>query len=75
MHRVRVAARAVLLELETIWVVTAVLARDVVAVLAVVARHRDLRANVVLGHAVQLPLVLGGTFYVRAVLRSYGPNE
>lgn len=56
MDRVGVAAWAVLLKLKTVWIVTTVLARDVVTVLAVLARHRGLRTNVVLCHRVHLPL-------------------
>ena len=56
MNRVRVAAWAVLLKLKTVWIVTTVLARDVVTVLAVLARHRCLGTNVVLCHWVHLPL-------------------
>ena len=51
----RVAAWTVLLELKTIGIVTTVFARDVVTVLAVLARHRCLGTNVVLCHRVHLP--------------------
>ena len=48
MHCVRVAARAVLLELDAVRVVATVLASDVVAVLALLAGQSDLRSQVVL---------------------------
>ena len=49
-HSVRVAARAVLVHLKTIWVVTTVLLGDVVALFALLARQGDLGADVALGH-------------------------
>ena len=46
MHGVLIAVRAVLLRLESVRIVAAVLLRDVVAVLAVLARQGDLRSDV-----------------------------
>ena len=50
MHRVRVAARAVLVHLKTIRIITTVLLGDVVTLFALLARQGDLGANVALGH-------------------------
>src|SRR4051812_44531072 len=50
--RVLAAVGAELLQLEPVGVVAPVLLRDVVAVLALLARQRDLRADVGGGHAV-----------------------
>src|SRR5262245_3626322 len=60
-RRVLLAARAVLLELHAIRVVTPVLLGDVVALLADRARHRDLRANVCAlgGHGSCLSVLVG----------------
>jgi len=52
------AVRAELLDLETIRIVPTVLTGDVVAVLALFASERDLRANVGGGHGSCLFLVL-----------------
>jgi len=49
-HGVRIAARAVLVHLKAIRVVTTVLLGDVVALFALLARQGDLGANVALGH-------------------------
>src|SRR3954463_10033786 len=50
-HGVLAVPRAVLLQLEAVGVVAAVLARDVVALLALDARQRDLRSDIgLLGH-------------------------
>ncbi len=46
MQRVRVATRAELLHLEAIGIVSPILLGDVVALLAVFARHGDFRTNV-----------------------------
>jgi hypothetical protein len=54
-----VAVGAVLLQVETIGIVTTILLGDVVAMLAHLARHRDLRSDVSgLGH--------GNTFFLLA---------
>jgi len=52
------AVRAELLDLEAIRIVATVLARDVVAVLALLTREGDLRANVGGGHGSCLFLLL-----------------
>ena len=47
---VRVTTRTVLLELDAVRIVTPILTRDVVAVLALLAGQGDFRTQVVLGH-------------------------
>ena len=55
MNRVLVALGAVLFDLETIGIIATVLARDVIAVLAFLARQGDLRADIVAGHCRAFP--------------------
>jgi hypothetical protein len=50
MNSVLVALWTMLLNLEAVWIVAAILTRDVVAILAVFACQSDLWANVVASH-------------------------
>ena len=54
-HSVRIAARAVLVHLKTIGIVTTILLGDVVALFALLARQGDLGADVALGHGSAFP--------------------
>ena len=58
MNGVLVALRAMLLDLEAIWIVTTILTRDVVAILAVFACQSDLWANVVASHVLAFRLIV-----------------
>jgi len=50
MNRVLVALWAMLLDFQTIWIIAAVLTRDVVAIFTIFASQRYVRTNVVTSH-------------------------
>ena len=58
MNGVLVALRAMLLDLEAIWIVTTILTRDVVAILAVFACQSDLWTDVVASHVLAFRLIV-----------------
>ena len=50
MNRVLVALWAMLLDFQTIWIIAAVLTRDVVAIFTIFASQRNFRTNIVTSH-------------------------
>ena len=58
MHCVLVALWAVLLDFKTVWIITTILTRNVVTILAVFACQSNLWTNIILSHVMCLSLLV-----------------